>query len=183
MIPLPGTLWSRTGSLDMLGHEEMKLPTSSQRAVLFRSLLNLSRPWGVCRQNIKGKIKWWADNKHWVMWRGPRSTKRQAGELVSVPGLAKMARLLSFNRTQSRVVTGLLTVHNTLGRHLHVMGLSNNLTCRKCGTEEEISVHIFCECEALASLRHAHLDFLDPVDIMNVSIVAIWNCGNEAGLL
>jgi len=34
----------------------------------------------------------------------------------------------------------------------HVLGLSNNPTCRKCGTEEETSVHILCECEALASL-------------------------------
>jgi len=25
------------------------------------------------------------------------------------------------------------------------------------GTEEETSAHILCECEALASLRHAHL--------------------------
>jgi len=56
------------------------------------------------------------------------------------------------------VVTGrLLTGHNTLRRHLYVMGMSNNPTCRKCGTEEETSVHILCECEALASLRHAHL--------------------------
>jgi len=33
-------------SLDMLGADEMKSPTSSQGAVLFRSLLDLSRPWG-----------------------------------------------------------------------------------------------------------------------------------------
>jgi len=29
--------------------------------------------------------------------------------------------------------------------------------CRKCGTEEETSVHILGECEALASLRHVYL--------------------------
>jgi hypothetical protein len=36
-----------------------------------------------------------------------------------------------------------------------------------CGTEEETSVHILCECEVLASLRHAYLGsfFLDPEDI------------------
>jgi len=76
------------------------------------------------------------------------------------------ARLLSFNRTQTRVVIGLLTGHNTLSRHLHIMGLYNDLMCRKCGTEEETSVHILYECEALASLRHAHLGsfFLDLKD-------------------
>jgi hypothetical protein len=40
---------------------------------------------------------------------------------------------------------------------LYVMGLSNNPICRKCGTEEETSVHILCACEALASLRHTYL--------------------------
>ena len=71
---------------------------------------------------------------------------------------------LYFNRTQIRVVVGLLTGHNNLRRHLHVMGLSNDPACRKCGTEEETSVHILCECEALASLRHQYLGsiFLGP---------------------
>ena len=50
------------------------------------------------------------------------------------------------------------------------MGLSNNPTCRKCGTEQEISVYILYECEDVVSLRHAHLDsfFLDHEDIINI---------------
>ena len=95
------------------------------------------------------------------------STQQQARELISGPNLATGARLLSFDRTQTRAVIGLLTGHNTLRRHLHIMGLSNDPTCRKCGTEEETSVHILCECVALASLRHKYLGsfFLDPEDI------------------
>ena len=64
------------------------------------------------------------------------------------------------------------------------MGLSNNLTCRICGTEEETSVHILCECEALASLRQAYLGsfFLDREDIRNLSVGAIWNRGKGTGL-
>ena len=52
----------------------------------------------------------------------------------------------------------------------------------KCGTEET-SVHILCECEALASFRHIHLDsfFLDPEDIRKLSTGAIWNFGKERG--
>jgi len=47
--------------------------------------------------------------------------------------------------------------------------------CRKCGTEEEASVHILSE--ALASLRHAYLGslFLDPEDIRELGMEAIWN--------
>jgi len=65
------------------------------------------------------------------------------------------------------------------------MGLSNNPICRKCCTEEETSVHILCECEALASPRHTYLGsfFLDPEDIRNLSIGAIWNFVKGVGLL
>jgi hypothetical protein len=54
---------------------------------------------------------------------GPCSTQRQARELISVPDPAIGVRLLSFNRTQSSVVISLLTGHNTLRRHLYIMGL------------------------------------------------------------
>jgi len=64
--------------------------------------------------------------------------------------------------------------------------LSNNPNCRKCGAEEEISGHILCECEALASLRHytsAFLFFLDTEDIRKLSIEAFWNFTKTTGLL
>jgi len=65
------------------------------------------------------------------------------------------------------------------------MGLSSNPTCRKCGTEEETSVHVLCECKALASLRHTNLGsfFLDPEDVMNLNKGAIWNFGKGTGIL
>jgi hypothetical protein len=89
------------------------------------------------------------------------------------------------NRTQPRAVIGLLTRHNTLRIHLHMMGLSNNPTCRKCGTEEETSVHILCECKALASLTHTYLGsfFLDLEDIRMLGVGAIWNFAKGTGLL
>ena len=69
-------------------------------------------------------------------------------------------------------------------RHLHIVGLCNDPMCRKCGPEEEASVHILCECEALASLRHAYLgSFLDPEDIRELGVGAIWNFAKGTGLL
>jgi hypothetical protein len=81
------------------------------------------------------------------------------------------ARFLSFNRTQLRVIIGLLTGHNNLTRHLDLIGLSDSPLCR-CGAEDETSAHILCECEALASLRHAYLgsSFLDLEDIKSISL-------------
>jgi len=139
---------------------------------------------GVSRQNIGRKMKRWMQRQHLALWRSPCGTQRQARELISGPNLATGARLLSFNRTQSRVVIGLLTGHNTLRRHLHVIGLSNNTTCRKCGSEEETSVHILGECEALGSLRHRYLGsfFLDPEDIRMLGVGAIWNFAKGTGL-
>jgi len=125
------------------------------------------------------------EKQHLELWRGPCSTHRQARELISGPNLATGARLLSFNRTQSRAVIGLLTGHNTLKRHLHVMRLNDNPTCRKDGPEEETSVQILCECEASASLRHIYLGafFLNPEDIKVLGVGAIWNFVKGRGLL
>jgi hypothetical protein len=65
------------------------------------------------------------------------------------------------------------------------MGLCNDPMRRKCGTEEETSVHILRECEVLASLRHTHLGsfFLDPEDIKKLGMVAIWNFTKGRGPL
>jgi hypothetical protein len=60
-----------------------------------------------------------------------------------------------------------------------------NIVNLSCGTEEETSVHVLCECKALASRRHAYLGsfFLDPEDVTDLSMGAIWNSDKGAGLL
>jgi len=84
---------------------------------------------------------------------------------------------MTFNRTQSRVITGLLTGHNTLRRYLYLLGLLDSPLCRKCGVGEETSAHILCECEDLASLRDAYLGsfFLELEDVRSSGLGAIWN--------
>jgi hypothetical protein len=91
---------------------------------------------------------------------------------------------MSFNMAQSRVATGLLTGHNTLRRHLHIMGLLDSPLCRKCGAGEETSVHVLCGCEALATLRHIYLGsfFLDPENVRGLSLRANWNFFRRPGL-
>jgi hypothetical protein len=133
---------------------------------------------GISRQNIRGKIKCSMNNQHLVLWRGPCSTQRQARELVSGPNLGTRARLLSFNRTQSRVVIGLLTGHNTLRIHLYVMGcvitpLVGNVVLKRK------SPSTFCEWRPWL---HLGSFFLDPEDIRKLSIGAIWNFAKGTGL-
>ena len=80
------------------------------------------------------------------------------------------------SRTQSRVVTGLHTGHSTLRRHRYIMWMVDSPLCR-CGAEKETSDHVLCECEALASLRHACLGsfFLDPEDVRSLSLSTVCN--------
>jgi len=111
-----------------------------------------------------------------VVWS--LNTQRQARELISGPDLATGDRLLSFNRTQTKVVIGLLTGHNTLRRLLCITGIGSNPICRSCCTEEETSVHILCECEALASLRHTYLGFFSGPGRYQES-----RCGGPSGAL
>jgi len=138
----------------------------------------------VSRQSIRRKIKCWMNNQHLARWWGLSSTQRLAWELITLPSQAAKTSLLSFNRIQSRVVTGLLAGHNTLRRHLHLMGLTSSPLCRRCGAEDETLAHILCECESLASLRHVHLGcfFLDPEDIMSLSLGVIWDFSKGIGL-
>jgi hypothetical protein len=110
---------------------------------------------------------------------------RQAEELISGPNTAARTALISFNRAQCRVVIGLLTGHNTLRRHLHIVGLVDSPLCRKCGAGVETSAHVLCECEALATLRHICLGsfFLDPENVRDLSLRTIWNFFRRTGLL
>ena len=57
------------------------------------------------------------------------------------------------------------------------MELGNNPICRRYVIEEEISVHILCECETLTSLRDTYLGsfFLDLEDVRALSVGASWN--------
>jgi hypothetical protein len=87
---------------------------------------------GVSRQDIRKKIKRWMDNQHMAMWGVLTSTQREDRILIFGSSPTDKNGLLSFNRTQSRVLTALLTGHNTLRRHLHLMGLSDSPLCRRC---------------------------------------------------
>jgi len=111
-------------------------------------------------------------------------TQRQAREFILGPSLGTRAKFMTFNRIQSRVVTGLLMGHDTLRRHLYLLGLLDSPLCRKCGVREETTAHILCECEALASLRHAYLGsfFSEPEDIRSLGLGAIWNYSKVTGL-
>jgi hypothetical protein len=65
------------------------------------------------------------------------------------------------------------------------MGLVDSPLCRKCGGGEETSAHVLCECEALATPRHIYLGSfsLDPENVRDLNLRAIWNLFRRTGLL
>jgi hypothetical protein len=65
------------------------------------------------------------------------------------------------------------------------MGLTNSPLRRRLEAQEETSAHVLCECEALAALRHVHLDsfFLDPEDDKNLSLGLSGTLAKEQGYL
>jgi hypothetical protein len=135
--------------------------------------------WEVCEWNMEGGLL------YWELWKlGLISTQRQAWKLISGLSPTIKARLLSFNRTQSRVVTGPFTGHNNLRRYFYLMGLTNSPLCRRCGTDEETSDLILCKCKALASLRHTYLgSFSWTQRMLRLSTSrAIWNFSGETRL-
>ena len=138
---------------------------------------------GVSRQDLQKRLCRWLDNQHRAQWQGLGDTDRLES-LSWGPSLGVRVKLMTFNRSQSRAVTVLLTGHNTLRRHLHLLGLHDSPLCRKCGVKEETSAHILCQCETLASLRHAHLSsfFLEPEDIRRIGLRAIWTYSRSKGL-
>jgi hypothetical protein len=91
---------------------------------------------GVSKRDLSSMIGRWLMNQHQRRWRDIGPSQQQARELISRPNRGTRAKFLSLNREQSRVVTGLLTRHNTLCRHLHLMGLRDSPLCRKCGAGE-----------------------------------------------
>jgi len=139
----------------------------------------------VSRRFIRTMLNQWLINQHWAIWRDLERTQRQARELISGPCPGFKAKFLSFNRTHSRVLTGLLTGHNSLRRHLYLLGLIDSPLCRGCGVKEETWAHILCECESLASLRHTHLGsfFLEPEDIKTMSLGTIRSFGRAPMIL
>jgi hypothetical protein len=108
----------------------------------------------------------------------------QSRKLIPCRRATANNRLLFFNGIQSRVVIGFLFGHNTLRRHLFIIGLIDSPLFGRCEAEEETSGHVLCELGALDLLRHTHLVsfFSGPEDVTSQSLEAIWDLDKGTGL-
>lgn len=112
---------------------------------------------GISKQNIRQRINSLLCDQHIHLWKSLTSTQRQAWELISDPNLTAKIRLLSFNRMQSRVVTGLLTWHKTtLRRNFYLMGLIDSPCVGSVGQKKKPQ-HTLCKYGALITLKHDYV--------------------------
>ena len=74
---------------------------------------------------------------------------------------SRINELLKMIRTQLGTITGFLTGHCNLNKHLYSMGIISNTLCR-CSIQEKTTSHIFCDYVVLANFRHKILGILFP---------------------
>jgi hypothetical protein len=112
-------------------------------------LLGLEPVFGITKATACRSISVWIKLQqiHWTNVAGHRQSKLMMGK----PSQSLAAHFLRLSRTQIRVVTGLMTGHCSLRKHLQTMGIfKENPVCRSCSEEEETTSHIVFECEALS---------------------------------
>ena len=66
------------------------------------------------------------------------------------------------NRDKVRVVTGFLTGHCRLGKHLRQLGIAEEGVCRFCGDGAETPIHLLQDCVAIIPQRWKHLRAISP---------------------
>jgi len=74
---------------------------------------------------------------------------------------------LNLPRKDLRILTGLLTGHTDLNRHLQIMGLRQDSVCPLCQEEEDTTVHFIAPCSALV-LRQKNVlgDYILSLDTL-----------------
>ena len=106
----------------------------------------------ITKRRVRTRVKEWMRSEAQAWWS---KTPGMAHAKKFIPKLSQIraANLLGLGRKAIRMVTGLLTGHCKLGKHLGKMGLVEDTTCRLCLEEEESAEHILCFCEALCRPR------------------------------
>jgi len=93
------------------------------------------------------KYNYW--EKQWSELSGCRQTKLFFP--TPLPQVSKA--LLGHNRKDLSVLVQIYTGHACLKKHLQIIGLTDDSTCRLCMEEEETSYHVALECPALELTR------------------------------
>lgn len=109
---------------------------------------------GTSNSHTEEALRMWGEKSLSHYWtRAPGM--RQAKKFIT-PARAKAKKLLELNKSELRILTGLLTGHAPVRYHLKIMGQIDTDTCRYCQVETETTEHVLCDCVALERRRFHH---------------------------
>ena len=96
----------------------------------------------------------------------------------------KSIELLNLPRNDLRLFLGILTGHCRLNKYLCDIGVRNDPICRLCKDKTETSIHILCECKALAGHRRKLLgsDLVETTTIKKTKYSILLNFLKSSGI-
>ena len=129
---------------------------------------------GVSSTLQRTAIRNWARKKHGDRWRNLQDC-RQARELMGGPNTRFTKQLVTLPRRQVSILVSVLTGHNTLNRHLTIMGIQNNAGCEACDEGLETSLHFLGDCPAWGAKRMRYLGAprLEANDIKTLDVASL----------
>ena len=76
-----------------------------------------------------------------------------------------------------RIAIAVITGHCKLNKHMNRIGLSQNIMCENCQTDEDTAYHLVCLCPAFAQLRMKMLGkfILNLTEVRNSNLEDIIN--------
>jgi len=113
----------------------------------------------------------WAHTEHYKLWKSTTGC-RQAKMFLQGPDRRLARFALGLNRKHLSILTGLLTGHVPLNRHLTVMKLRTDPLCPKCGEEEETAYHFLGKCSATMMVRYSVFGvyLMEPGELQKVQL-------------
>jgi hypothetical protein len=102
---------------------------------------------GISTKIAREVIRGWTNRKHTEYWKSIHG-QRQARDFLKRPSARRAGVLLSLNRNQVRILTGLFTGHCHLKGHLFKLELVDSPKCERCKQATETASHVLGDCEA-----------------------------------
>lgn len=125
---------------------------------------------GIHKNHKKNIIEQWIYKEHYNYYlnvQGLETSKK----FISL-SRKRANKLICLNKSDIKLITGMLTGHCSLRYHLHKLGLAEDNICRHCNEEEEKTEHVLCECPALYRKRQKFFgkDYVSPNEIKELDI-------------
>ena len=127
---------------------------------------------GISPTAIKMALKHFVNARHTVRWSFVPGC-RQSKQLVFGLDRYRTKELLSLSRKQLQIATGILTGHCGVQRHLHLMGITDQVNCPFCGKEPETVEHFMCKCSQFDRQRQNKLGSASLTDMQELNSTRI----------